>query len=38
VGEESIRVFGNSVEGQQFVHDEPSHALHLRLASLLPVD
>src|SRR5580700_6863504 len=35
VGEESIWVLGNPVEGQQLVHDDLSHALHLRLASML---
>src|SRR6202044_2376299 len=30
VGEETIWVLGNPVEGQQLVHDDLSHALHLR--------
>ena len=30
VGKETIWVLGNPVEGQQLVHDDLSHALHLR--------
>ena len=38
VGEETIWVLGNPVEGQQLVYDDLSHALHLRLVSMLVVD
>src|SRR6202044_775921 len=37
VGEETtIWVLGNSVEGQQLVHDDLSHALHLRVVDAMP--
>jgi hypothetical protein len=38
VGEETIWALGNPVEGQQLVHDDLSHALRLRSASMLLVD
>src|SRR5215471_21668619 len=38
VGKETIRVLGNSVKGQQLVHDDFSHGLCLRLLSILLVD
>jgi hypothetical protein len=36
--EEAIRGLGKPVEGQQHAYDDLSHALHLRLASMLLVD
>ena len=36
--EETIWGLGNPVEGQQLAHNDLSHALHLRLVSMLLVD
>jgi hypothetical protein len=33
--EEPIRGLGDTVDGQQRVHDDPSHAPHIRLVSML---
>lgn len=38
VGEERIWVLSNPVEGQQLVHDDLAHALHLRVGPMLLVD